>query len=140
MPGTHTVRPLRIAVIDDSQTFRYTLCKLLAKFPTIEIVGEAADGNSAIEMALHLVPDVITMDVKMPRLNGIEATRRIKRALPDVHVVGVSSQEDSATKEAMTIAGCAAFVTKDCAHTLPEVLTKVTGRPIVKNGFDFPKT
>ena len=140
MPTTYTVRPLRIVVVDDCEPFRYTLRKLLTKFPTIEVVGEAADGNSAIEMALHLVPDVITMDVKMPRLNGMEATRRIKRVLSNVHVVAVSSQEDSVTKEAMTIAGCAAFVTKDCAHTLPEVLTKVTGRPIVKNGFDFPKT
>jgi DNA-binding NarL/FixJ family response regulator len=65
--------------------------------------------------------------VKMPRLSGMEATRRIKRVLPDVHVVGLSSQDDPLTKGAMTIAGCSAFVTKDCAHTLPDVIAKLTG-------------
>src|SRR5688500_19899595 len=102
----------------------------------IEVVGEAGDGNSAIEMSLHLVPDVITMDVKMPRLNGVEATRRIKRVLPAVHVVGISSEDDSVTKEAMSIAGCAAFVIKECAHTIPDVLARLTGRPITKNALD----
>jgi YesN/AraC family two-component response regulator len=54
----------------------------------LEIVGEAADGNSAVEMTLHLVPEVIVMDVKMPHLSGVEATRRIKEVLPAIHVVG----------------------------------------------------
>ena len=124
---------VRIVVVDDFEPFRKALFQLFSEFKGIEVVGEAADGNSAIETTLHLLPEVVIMDVKMPRLNGVEATRRIKRAIPDIHVVGISSQDDRVTREAMTNAGCAAFVIKECAHTLPEVIAKLTGRVIAKN-------
>ena len=68
---------LRIVVVDDFPPLRETLRQLFAEFTDLEVVGEAGDGHSAIEMTLHLVPEVIVMDVKMPRLNGVEATRRI---------------------------------------------------------------
>ena len=116
--NAHRIDLFRIAVIDDSQTFRYTLRKLLAKFPTIEVVGEAADGLSPPERHLHLVPDVITMDAKMPRLNGIEATERIKEAGPDVHVVGVSSQERQRHKGSHDHPSVR-IVTKECAENTP---------------------
>ena len=74
------------------------------------VVGEAADGISAIEMALMLFPEVIIMDVRMPRLGGVEATRRIKSALPQTHVIGLSSQDDPLTKEAMKAAGSGAII------------------------------
>ena len=86
-------------------------------------------------MALYLVPHVIIMDVRMPLLGGVEATRRIKRVLPSVHVIGVSSDEDPVTQEAMKAAGCSAFVPKDCAHTLPHVIAQITGRPITDQNF-----
>jgi two-component system, NarL family, invasion response regulator UvrY len=130
---------VRIVVVDDFEPFRKALFQLFSEFKGIEVVGEAADGNSAIETTLHLLPEVVIMDVKMPRLNGVEATRRIKRAIPDIHVVGISSQDDRATRESMTNAGCAAFVIKECAHTLPEVIAKLTGRVIAKNAeLPFP--
>jgi DNA-binding NarL/FixJ family response regulator len=81
-------------------------------------------------MSLHLVPEVIVMDVNMPRLSGVEATRRIKRVLPEVHVVGLSSQDDTVTRDAMTTAGCSAFITKECAHTLPDIIAQLTGRQV----------
>src|SRR5687767_1611269 len=124
---------VRIVVVDDFEPFRKALFQLFSEFKVIEVVGEAADGNSAIETTLHLLPEVVIMDVKMPRLNGVEATRRIKRAIPDIHVVGISSQDDRITREAMANAGCLAFVTKECAHTLPEVIAQLTGRLIAKN-------
>jgi DNA-binding NarL/FixJ family response regulator len=74
----------------------------------------------------------------MPRLGGVEATRRIKRVLPDVHVVGLSSQDDPITRGAMMTAGCSAFITKDCAHALPSVITKLTGREITPDSFEGP--
>jgi DNA-binding NarL/FixJ family response regulator len=138
MPTRCAQEPFRIVVADDVPTFRYAIRKLFEQFTAFEVVGEAADGNSAIEMALHLAPQVIIMDVKMPRLGGVEATRRIKRVLPDVHVVGLSSQDDPITRGAMMTAGCSAFITKDCAHALPSVITKFTGREITPDSFEGP--
>lgn len=126
-------QPLRLIVVDDFRPFREALRQIFGEFAALEIVGEAADGYAAIEMTHRLGPEVIIMDVKMPRLNGVEATRRIKRVFPDIHIVGVSSQEDTITKAAMTTAGCSAFITKDCAHTLPEVIAKLTGRQVVND-------
>ena len=77
-----TAEPVRIVVADDFPPVREALRKLFGEFAALEVVGEAADGNSAIEMTLNLVPEVIVMDVKMPHLSGVEATRRIKQVLP----------------------------------------------------------
>jgi two-component system, NarL family, invasion response regulator UvrY len=79
---------VRIVVVDDFEPFRKALFHLFSEFKAIE--GEAADGNSAIETTIHLLPEVVIMDVKMPGLNGGEATRRIKRATPDIHVIGIA--------------------------------------------------
>jgi DNA-binding NarL/FixJ family response regulator len=127
------MEPLRIVVADDFPPFREALRQFFAKFTGLEIVGEAGDGHAAIEMTLHLIPEVIVMDVKMPRLSGVEATRRIKQVLPEVHVVGVSAQDDAVIREAMTTVGCSAFITKECAHTLPGVIAKLTGKQVAND-------
>ena len=101
---------------------------------TVDVLAHAsarppADGEAAIEMASRLTPHIIIMDVKMPRMGGLEATRRIKLA-PDVHVIGISAQADTFLKASMKAVGSSTFVTKDCAHTLPDVIAQITGRPI----------
>lgn len=136
MPTPCPIAPVRIIVADDFPPFRLALREYFSEFEALEVVGEVADGTSAIEMTLHLVPEVIVMDVKMPRVDGVEATRRIKRILPEVHVIGFSLQDDTATKEAMTTAGCSAFITKECAHTLPGVIAKITGRHVASDSFE----
>ena len=125
-----STQALRIVLVDDYPPFRTILRNLFEEFSALEVIGEANDGQSAIETSLHLAPDIIIMDVKMPRLDGIEATRRIKHALPAVHVVGVSSQDNTVTREAMIQAGCSAFIAKEDAHTLPGIIAKITGRSV----------
>lgn len=129
--------PLRILVVDDFAPFREALCSFfLGYYKLLTVVGEAADGEAAVEMAIRLVSDVIIMDIKMPCINGVEATRQIKRVLPGIHVIGISSEDETFIKDAMHAVGSSHFVTKDCAHTLPAVIAKITVSPIT-NGFNF---
>ena len=125
-PGT--TPPLRILLVDDFRPFRKTIERMLTPFPSLNLIGEAADGLSAIEMALALRPDIIVMDVQMPGLDGIEATQRIKGALPQVCVIGVSALDHPMINEAMLAAGASVFVPKYCAITLPQVIEHITGR------------
>lgn len=121
---------LGILVVDDFAPFRESLHSIFRDHKLLTIVGEAADGVVAIEMAVRLAPHVVIMDVIMPRMSGIEATRRIKRTLPDVHVIGVSTFDDTFIKESMKAAGSSHFVTKDCAHTLPDVISRIIAREV----------
>ena len=116
---------LRILVVDDFAPFRESLHSILRDHQSLTIVGEAADGVVAIEMAVQLAPHVVIMDVIMPRMSGIEANRRIKRILPDVHVIGISTLDDTFIKESMKAAGSSHFVRKDSAHTLPDVISRM---------------
>ena len=122
-------------MVDDFAPFRQALSRFLQKFAAVTVVGEAGDGNAAIEMALRLVPQIIIMDVNMPRLGGVEATRRIKRVLPGIHVIGLSSQDDTVTREAMTAAGSSAFMAKEFSHTLPHLIAQITGRQVAHETF-----
>lgn len=70
-------QPIRVLIADDNAVFRQGLCRLLASDPEIEVVGEAGDGYAAVEQALACAPDVVLMDIRMPVLDGIEATRQL---------------------------------------------------------------
>ncbi|MBM3469219.1 MAG: response regulator transcription factor [Armatimonadetes bacterium] len=87
---------IRVLLADDHALFRRGLASLLASQPDIEVVGEAGDGNEAIERARELMPDVVLMDVRMPGVGGLEATRRLKEEMPYVRIVmlTVSESED----------------------------------------------
>ena len=122
--------PLRILVVDDFRPFRESLCSLFLRYEALSVVGEAADGDAAIEMAGRLAPQIVIMDVKMPRMGGVEATRRIKNAFPGIHIIAISAHEDTFLKASMRAVGSSIFVTKDRAHTLPDVIARITGRPI----------
>ncbi len=81
----------RILIADDHPPFAYGLSKLLTEQPDMEPVGIASDGEEAVKLANELKPDVVVMDISMPRLNGIEATRRIKEELPQTAVLTLSA-------------------------------------------------
>jgi DNA-binding NarL/FixJ family response regulator len=92
---------------------RQGLTQALASEPEFEVVGEAADGVAAVELAKKLRPDLIVMDVVLPRLNGIDATRQISKDLPQAVIIGVSVYPSRGYAARMLEAGARAYVLKD---------------------------
>ena len=105
--------PVRVLVADDHRLFAEALEAMLAGQERIECVGVAANGREALERAADLLPDVVLMDISMPVLDGIEATRRLRKAHPEVRVVmltGSSAEQDVARSRK---AGASGYLTKD---------------------------
>jgi CheY-like chemotaxis protein len=103
---------IRILIVDDHAMVREGIASILGQTPDIEVVGEAADGEQAIEQAQRQIPDVIVMDVSMPGMSGIEATRIIHEAQPEIRIIGLSMYEEADRAEAMHKAGAAAYLSK----------------------------
>jgi DNA-binding NarL/FixJ family response regulator len=97
---------------DDHRILREGLRNMLAGYPDVAVVAETSDGQATVEMAEILHPDVIVMDVNMPKLNGLEATRRIKSQWPQITVIALSLLEDEQTISAMREAGASAYFSK----------------------------
>lgn len=104
---------MRVLIADDHPTLRETVVRALAGEPDIEVVGVAGDGAEAVEMARELRPDVILMDVMMPALNGIEATREILKCCPKVHILGFSVHDSRVFAARMLKAGALGYLLKD---------------------------
>ncbi len=106
----------RILIADDHPLFRDGVRALLASSPDFELVGEAASGEEAVELALALQPDVIVMDVRMPGLNGLEATARIVRASPHIGVLVVTMFDDDQSVFAAMRSGARGYVLKGASR------------------------
>jgi DNA-binding NarL/FixJ family response regulator len=102
----------RVLVADDHPTFRRGLGALLDSLPDIDLVGEAADGHAAVAMTAKLLPDVVVMDLNMPGLNGVEATRQIVAANPDVAVLVLTMLDEDESVFAAMRAGARGYVVK----------------------------
>ncbi len=112
-PGPAEVpRPVRVMVVDDNAGFRESLLALLDTQELL-VVGEARSGAEALAMVLQVDPDVVLMDVRMPAMDGIEATRRLKRIRPSIGVVALSGHEDQEIVRGMLVAGASGYVLKD---------------------------
>jgi signal transduction histidine kinase len=103
---------LRVLVVDDNDGFRGSLAALLSG-EDLEVVGEASDGAEAIERAQELSPDVVLMDIRMPGMDGIEATRRLKALRPSLEIVALTGLEEQRAVRDMLVAGAAGYVLKD---------------------------
>ena len=104
--------PVRVLVVDDHQLFRDGVRALLGSLPGAEVVGEASSGSEAVELVAALLPDVVLMDVQMPDMSGLEATRRVVATHPSVGVVIVTMFDDDETVFAAMRAGARGYVLK----------------------------
>jgi DNA-binding NarL/FixJ family response regulator len=108
-----TQRRIRLVIAEDHTVLRYTLRSVLKQYPDIEIVGEAANGEDAVLKAVELEPAIVLMDINMPKLDGIAATRRIKAHSSRIAVLGLSVHGDGYSTDAMLTAGAVAVIRKE---------------------------
>jgi DNA-binding NarL/FixJ family response regulator len=108
--------PIRILIADDHAFYREGVRAMLALLPGAEVVGEATTGSAAVELAAQLQPDVVVMDLKMPELNGIAATRAILHASPHIGVLVVTMFDDDESVFAAMRAGARGYLLKDARH------------------------
>jgi two-component system, NarL family, nitrate/nitrite response regulator NarL len=112
-PAARVEQPIRVLIADDHRLFAEALEAILAAESRIEIVGRARNGAEALEMVLDLNPDVVLMDISMPVMDGIEATRRIRDARPEACVLMLTGSNAVADVDRSRDAGAAGYVTKD---------------------------
>ncbi len=104
---------IRVLLVDDHKLIRVGLGKLLEAEAGIEVVGEAADGETALQLARELAPDVVVLDINMPGMNGVEATRRLTRLEPAPRILIVSMHSQDPVPARLLEAGAAGYLTKD---------------------------
>ncbi len=113
---------IQVMIVDDHPVFRQGLRDVLETNPSMKVVGEAADGEVAIEIALETNPNVILMDINLPTINGLQVTRKIRAQLPDVKVIMITGYDDAEQVFHTIRAGASAYCPKDIT---PEALINV---------------
>jgi len=117
-PGPQRPEPtIQVLIADDHSLFRDGVARIVDRETDLSVIGQACDGQEAIDLALLLMPDVILMDINMPGLNGIEATRCIHQKAPHIRIIGLSMHEDPDHARNMRAAGAVGYQNKDCAAT-----------------------
>ncbi|MCB0034252.1 MAG: response regulator transcription factor [Anaerolineales bacterium] len=125
-------QPIRILVVDDHKLFREGLISLLNTAPETAVVGEAGTGKEAVAQTKETIPDVVLMDIQMPEMNGIEATRRILAEQPDIGVIMLTMLEDDDSLFAAMCAGARGYILKgaDKAEVLHTVTAVAEGQAL----------
>ena len=106
------LQPIRILLVDDHVMLRQGTAEILSKEADIEVIGEADNGQQAIDLTLRLRPDIVVMDVRMPVLSGIEATRRIRETMPEVQVLVLTAYDDDQYIFSLLQAGASGYLLK----------------------------
>jgi DNA-binding NarL/FixJ family response regulator len=107
---------IKVLIADDHQLFREGLVNLLTSAPEIEVIAQAKDGREATEKAIELKPDVVLIDINMPHMNGIDATRELKKKLPDLKIIAVSMHSDRQYVKGILEAGADGYLLKNCTY------------------------
>jgi two-component system, NarL family, response regulator NreC len=115
---------IHILLADDHQITRHGLKSMLEQQKNMKVVGEAENGRQAVRLALDLKPDIVVMDINMPELNGIEATRQIKADLPETKIIALSMYSDKRYITGMLKAGVSGYLLKNCAFD--ELIAAIT--------------
>jgi len=128
-PAARVEQAIRVLIADDHRLFAEALEAILAAESRIEIVGRARNGAEALEMVLNLNPDVVLMDISMPVMDGVEATRRIRDARPEACVLMLTGSNAVADVDRSRDAGAAGYVTKDrIASELVDAIVETASR------------
>jgi DNA-binding NarL/FixJ family response regulator len=120
-------QPIRVLIADDQRVVREGLAMVLGLLPEVEVVGSAADGDEAVALAADLLPDIVLMDLRMPRCDGVEATRLLRDRVPQTTVVILTTYADDRSVLDALRAGARGYLTKDAGgadirHALRQVL------------------
>src|ERR671930_297342 len=119
------MEPIRVLIADDHLFYREGVRALLAAAPDVVVVGEASNGDEAVARAVELMPDVVLMDLKMPGLNGIDATRQILAAQPQIAILVITMFDDDDSVFAVMRAGARGYLLKDADQD--ELLRAIKG-------------
>ncbi len=107
---------IKVLIADDHQLFREGLVNLLSSVPKIEVIEQAKDGKEAVEKTIKLKPDVVLIDINMPLMNGIEATKMLKEKLPELKIIAVSMHSDRQYVKGILEAGADGYLLKNCTY------------------------
>ena len=134
--GNGTDTPVRILLVDDFQPFRSFVLSLLSKAPELEVICEVSDGLEAVHKAEELQPDLILLDVNLPKLNGIEAVSKIQRVAPNSAILFLSECSDLDVVHAALAAGGKGYLLKSAmSRDLVEAIqTVLEGKPFLSHG------